>query len=110
MPIQMLAITTDTSAHCGEVNQLIWCTPTPSSTALTTPDSLFSIHAQTDAETSSGSSHGTRNNARSVAASRKLRKKKTARANPIENWKRIETPVNTPVLIRAGVNVEVWMT
>ena len=37
------------------------------------PESLFSIHDQVEADTSSGSSHGTRNSARSVPDRRKLR-------------------------------------
>ena len=57
-------------AHCGEVSQLIWVRPTASRPALTMPDSLLSIHAQIDAETSRGSSQGTRNSARSVADER----------------------------------------
>src|SRR5664279_3251001 len=106
----MLAMSTDTIAHCGEVSQLIWWPPSASIAELTTPDSLFSIQAHTDADTSNGSSHGTRNSARSVAARRKLRKKKTASASPIVNWNAIDTRVNTAVLISAGVNVVSWKT
>ena len=64
---------------------------TPRSAALTTPESLLSIHDQVDADTISGSSHGTRNSARSVADSRKFRLKNTARASPMANWKTSET-------------------
>src|SRR6188508_3160712 len=93
MPIQILAMSTETIAHSGEVSQLTWGTPKSSRPALMIPDSLLSIQAQIDAETRSGSSHGTRNSARSVPESGKLLKKKTARARPIENWNAMETKV-----------------
>src|SRR5687768_2455038 len=106
----MLAMSTETIAHCGEVSQLICGMPTACSSALTTPDSLLSIHAHTDADTSSGSSHGTRNSARSVADSGNLRKKKTASARPIVNWNAIETNVKIAVFASAGTKVLLWMT
>ena len=62
------------------------------------PESLLSIHDQVDADTISGSSHGTRNSARSVPDSGKLRWKNTASASPIANWKTSETTVKTTVL------------
>src|SRR5215472_7873363 len=97
MPIQMLAMMTEASDHRGEVSQLTGATPSPCSTEFTTPESLLSIHDQVDAETISGSSHGTRNNARSVAESRKLRWKKTASAMPRLNCTAMEATVNTRV-------------
>ncbi len=69
--------------------------PTAPSAELTMPESLLSIHDQVEAETISGSSHGTRNSARSVADSRKLLTKNTASAMPMVNWKISETPVNS---------------
>src|SRR5690349_22033803 len=77
MPIQMLAMMTDTSDQRGEVSQLTGEMPMPCSTALTTPESLLSIHDQVEADTIRGSSHGTRNSARNVTDSRKWRLKKT---------------------------------
>src|SRR5690348_11851221 len=65
MPIQMFAIRTETSDHDGEVSQSTCRPPMPWITEFTTPDSLFSIQAQVDEDTISGSSQGTRNNARS---------------------------------------------
>ena len=50
----------------GEVSQLTGPIPNACRAALTMPESLLSIHDQVEAETISGSSHGTRNNARSV--------------------------------------------
>ena len=73
--------------------------------AFTTPESLLSIHAEIDGDTSSGNSHGTRKSARSVAASGKRREKKTARASPIANWNRIEPIVKTAVFQSAGPKV-----
>src|SRR5688572_6875975 len=101
MPIQMFAIVTDTSDHCGEVSQLTWFRPANSSTALTSPDSLLSSHAQVDAETINGSSHGTRNNARNVADNRNPRAKNSAAARPIVYWKNSETRVNRTVFTNA---------
>ena len=91
MPIQMFAMITETSDQSGEVSQLTGSTPTSRSAALTMPESLLSIHDQVDADTISGSSHGTRNSARSVADSRKCWAKNTARASPIANWNTSET-------------------
>ena len=51
-----------------------------------TPESEFIIHAHTEADTSSGRSHGTRNNARKVVDKGKWRWKNTASASPIEYW------------------------
>src|SRR5687768_14904392 len=101
MPIQMFAIVTDTSDHCGEVSQLTGSRPTTFSAVLTRPDSLLSSHAQVDAETISGSSHGTRNSARSVADNRKPRAKNSAAASPIVYWKNSETRVNRTVFTNA---------
>jgi hypothetical protein len=106
----MFAMSTETIAHCGEVSQLTCGMPTIDSRALTTPDSLLSIQAHTDADTSSGSSHGTRKSARKVADSGNLRKKKTASASPIVNWNAMETNVKIAVLASAGANVLLWMT
>src|SRR5690349_23459455 len=97
MPIQMFAIVTDTSEKSGEVSQLTGLRPTTFSAALTRPDSLLSSHAHVDAETISGSSHGTRNNALSVAESRKPRAKNSAAASPIAYWKNRDTAVNSTV-------------
>src|SRR5262245_50344762 len=105
MPIQMLAIVTDASAQAGDVSQLTGSRPARRRAALTIPESLLSIHDQVDADTISGSSHGTRNSARSVALSGKCRWKKTARAIPMENWKSSDPPVKTAVCRTAGQNV-----
>src|SRR6478752_4847746 len=110
MPIQMFAISTETIAHCGDVSQLICSMPNTARPALTIPDSLLSIHAQVDAETSSGSSQGTRKRARRVPESGNFLKKKSARARPIEYWNTIDTSVKTAVLMSAGTNVELVMT
>ena len=87
MPIQMFAMITEVSAQAGEVSQLTGPMPTACRAELTMPESLLSIHDQVDADTISGSSHGTRNRARSVADSRKCWLKKTASASPMANWK-----------------------
>src|SRR3954454_10243049 len=105
MPIQTFAMITLVRAQLGDVSQLTGSIPNVLSSELTTPESLLSIHDQVDELTISGSSHGTRNSARSVAESRKFWAKKTARAIPIENWKISETPVNTTVCSSAGQNV-----
>src|SRR2546421_2375893 len=104
-PIQMFAMITDVSAHCGEVSQFTGSIPIACRTALTTPESLLSIHDQVEADTINGSSHGTRNSARSVADSRKRRLKNTASASPIVYWNTKLTAVNRTVCVRAGVNV-----
>src|SRR3954454_13998666 len=105
----MFAMITLVSAHCGEVSQLTGSMPTMPRAELTMPESLLSIHDQVEAETISGSSHGTRNSARSVADSLKFCRKNTASAIPIENWKISETRVNSSVCSRAGPNVG-WST
>src|SRR5689334_5444563 len=105
MPIQTLAMITDTSDQSGDVSQLTGPTPSAPSTLLTTPESLLSIHDQVDAETIMGSSHGTRKSARSVPDSRKLLLKNTASARPIAYWNAIDTTVKMPVWITAGQNV-----
>ena len=110
MPIQMFAISTATSAHFGEVSQSIGCMPTACRKEFTIPESLLSIHDQVDADTSSGSSQGTRNSARSMPDSRNVLKKNTASARPIANWKAIETKVKIAVLTSAGANVGLWNT
>ena len=66
MPIQMFAMITEASDQVGEVSQLTGSMPTACRAALTMPESLLSIHDQVDADTISGSSHGTRNSARRV--------------------------------------------
>ena len=104
-PIQMLAITTETSAHCGDVSQLTGPMPTLDSTEFTTPEVLLSIHDQVDADTIKGSNHGTRNSARSVPERRKLRAKNTARASPMVNWNTSDTIVKVSVLRSAGQKV-----
>ena len=58
-----------------------------------------------EAETIIGSSHGTRNSARSVEESRKLLLKNAASASPITYWKAIDTNVKIAVWITAGPNV-----
>ena len=104
-PIQMFAMITEVSDQDGEVSQFTGSMPTAPSAALTMPESLLSIHDQVDADTISGSSHGTRNRARRVAESRKCWLKKTARASPIAYWKNRHTAVNTTVWSRAGAKV-----
>src|SRR2546423_1883970 len=104
-PIQTFAMITEVRAHSGEVSQSTGPMPTACRTALTTPESLFSIQDQVDAETISGSSHGMRNSARSVADSRNPRAKNTASAMPIVYWKAKLTVVNTTVCHSAGANV-----
>ncbi len=69
----------------------------------------MSIHDQVDADTSSGSSHGTRNSARRMPDSRKVLKKNTASPRPIANWKAMETKVKIAVLMSAGANVGLWI-
>src|SRR4051794_3849825 len=105
MPIQTLAMMTDHSDQFGEVSQFTGPTPNHDSAALTTPESLLSIHDQVEADTISGSSHGTRNNPRSVAESRKFFRKNNASASPMTNWKASETSVNTTVCHSAGPKV-----
>ncbi len=105
MPIQMFARITATSDHVGDVSQLISGRPNAPRAELTTPESLLSIHDQVEAETIIGSSHGTRNKARSVADSRKLWLKNTASASPMTYWKAIDTNVKIAVWITAGQNV-----
>src|SRR4051812_2559601 len=104
IPIQMFAMITDHSDQAGDVSQ--WTGPTPNapSRALTTPESLLSIHDQVEDETINGSSHGTRNSARRVADSRKFLRKNMARASPMPNWNASDTTVNTAVCHRAGPN------
>src|SRR5580693_3716695 len=105
MPIQTLAISTAARDQVGEVSQSIGLTPIAWRNAFTIPESLFSIHDQVDADTSSGSSHGTRNSARRTPERRKFRWKNTASASPIANWKAIETNTKITVLTSAGANV-----
>src|SRR3954469_7391358 len=105
MPIQMFAMITEVSDQDGEVSQFTGPRPRACRAALTTPESLLSIHDQVDAETISGSSQGTRNRARRVAESRKCWLKKTARARPMLYWKTRHTLVNTTVWSRAGAKV-----
>src|SRR3954467_4699399 len=101
MPIQTFAMTTLVSAQDGEVSQLTGSIPTPWSSELSTPESLFIIQLQVEELTIRGSSHGTRNSARRVAESRKFWAKNTARAIPIVNWNSSDTPVNTTVCVSA---------
>lgn len=102
MPIQMFAMITEVSDQPGEVSQLTGSTPTTPSAELTRPESLLSSHDQVDAETINGSSHGTRNSARSVRDSGKCWWKKSARAMPMLNWKASDAPVKTTVCVSVG--------
>src|SRR5215218_6901585 len=104
MPIQMFAMMTEVSDHDGEVSQLTGAIPRVPRAELTTPESLLNIQDQVDADTISGSSHGTRNSARSVAESRNARLKNTASAIPMANWNTSDTTVNTIVWVSAGPN------
>ncbi len=72
--------------------------------------SLFSIHAQVEPDTISGSSQGTRNIPRSRPDSRKLFLKNTASARPMLYWKTIDTMVKITVLRTAGQNVALAIT
>src|SRR5690242_1233929 len=101
----MFAMITEVSDHDGDVSQFTGSMPTMRRAALTIPESLLSIHDQVDAETISGSSHGTRNRARRVADSRKCWLKKTASARPMAYWKSRHTAVNTTVCSSAGAKV-----
>ncbi len=58
-----------------------------------------------DADTISGSSHGTRNSARRVADSRNARAKNTAIARPIPYWNTNEAAVKTSVFVSAVTKV-----
>src|SRR3954451_6164912 len=110
MPIQTFAMITLVSAQDGEVSQLTGSMPTPLSSELITPESLFIIQLQVEELTIKGSSHGTRNSARSVAESRKFWAENTASAMPIVSWNSSETPVNTTVCVSAGQNVGLPIT
>src|ERR1700726_635200 len=77
MPIQTFAISTATRDQVGEVSQSIGATPIACKKEFTIPESLFSIHDQVDADTSSGSSQGIRKSARSMPDRRNLRWKNT---------------------------------
>src|SRR5689334_10922829 len=105
MPIHTLAMITDASDQSGDVSQLTGPTPTTPSALLMMPESLLNIHDQVEAETISGSSHGTRNSARSPRDNGKERLKKTASARPIVNWNTRDTSVNTIVCVSAGRKV-----
>src|SRR5690349_14676517 len=105
IPIQMLAMMTEVSDQRGEVSQLTGAIPTAWRRALTTPESLLSIHDHVEADTISGSSHGTRNNARSRVDRRKCWWKNTANAMPMLNWAAIEARVNSRVWVSAGPKV-----
>src|SRR5208282_2369826 len=102
------AISTAIRDQRGEVSQSIGAMPTACRKEFTIPESLLSIHDQVDADTSNGSSHGTRKSARRMPDSRKVLKKNTASPRPMANWKAIETKVNTAVLMSAGANVGSW--
>src|SRR3954447_9085539 len=108
MPIQMFAIVTETSDHGSEVSQWMLLPPTARSSELTTPDSLFSIQAHTDADTMSGNSHGTRSSARSVPERRKFWLKNSASARPMPYWNSNDTPVKKTVCQTAAVNTGSW--
>src|SRR6478735_6964745 len=86
-PIQMFAMITEASDQDGEVSQFTGPTPIAWRVALTIPESELSIHDQVDADTISGSSHGTRNRARRVADRWKCWLKNTASPSPIAYWK-----------------------
>ena len=64
MPSQMFAIVTEIS-ECSALSHQTGSTPTTPSNRLMIPESASSIHCQVVAETMIGSSHGTRNSARS---------------------------------------------
>src|SRR4051794_28594273 len=100
----MLAAMTDTSDHDGEVSQWTGFTPSSSSPAFTSPDSLLSNQAHVDADTMSGSSQGTRNRARRVADNRNPRAKNTAIAKPITYWNASDATVKTRVFTSAVRN------
>src|SRR3954447_6132251 len=110
MPIQMLAIVTETNDQGVEVSQWTLLPPNARSSELTTPDSLLSIQAQTDAETIRGSSHGTSSSARSVPESRKCCVKKSARARPMPYWNSNDMPVKNSVCQTASENTGSWTT
>ena len=75
--------------------------PKATMTELTMPLSLLSIHAQVEAETISGSSHGTRNRARSTVDRRKFCRKNTASARPTTNCTTMDPNVNSRVFLSA---------
>src|SRR3954465_3210252 len=97
MPIQMLAMVTEISDQGVEVSQCTLSPPSPRISALTTPDSLLSIHAQMVAEQRRGSSHGTSSSARNVDERRKCWLKKTASASPIVYWNSRDAPTKKSV-------------
>src|SRR6266700_1587672 len=105
MPIQMFAISTEASDQDGEVSQSTGPTLKAFRRAFTIPESLFSIHDQVEADTSSGSSHGIRKSARREPASGNFLKKNTASARPMANWNAIDTKTKTAVLMSAGAKV-----
>src|ERR1700738_1011731 len=75
-----------------------------SSSWLSTPESLSNIHRQTVPDTTSGSSQGTSSSERSTPPSGKTRRKNSASARPIENWKTSDPAVNRTVLTTVGQN------
>ena len=87
------------------LSHLIGSTPNRPRNRLTMPESLSSIHYQVEADTMIGSSHGTRNSARSTAESRKCWWKNTASASPIVYWKTRETTTKNAVCPRSARTV-----
>ena len=75
-----------------------------------TPESASNIHCHVVAETMIGSSHGTRNSARSTGDSGKFRWKNTASARPIVYWKNSETTTKNAVWPSVGRNCGEEMT
>src|SRR3569833_2645848 len=100
----MLAAMTDTKNQDGEVSQWTGPIPSSSSPAFTRPDSLLRSQAHVDADTMSGSSQGTRNRARRVAAHRNPRAKNTAIATPITYLNASDASVKTSVFTIAVLN------
>ena len=103
IPSQMFAMVTETSEWSALSHQT-GSIPSSPMNRLITPESASNIHCQVVAETMIGSSHGTRNNARSNVESGKFRWKKTASARPIVYWKNSETRTKKAVCPRVGRN------
>src|SRR3954447_4942409 len=104
----MLAIVTEINDHGEAVSQWTLLPPSAGMKELMTPDSLLSIHAQTEADTIRGSSHGTSSRARRVPERRKCWLKNTASASPIVYWNSNETNVKNSVCHTASANTGSW--
>ena len=74
------------------------------------PESASIIHCHVVPETMIGSSHGTRNSARSTPESGNDRRKKTARPRPIVYWKKSDTTTKIAVCRTVGQNCGEAMT